>query len=379
MLQINKIHCLDVRKGLKQMPDESVDCVVTSPPYWALRDYGRAATTIWDAKPGCQHRWGDNCVIKRSGDETTAGTGNHRTGAGHYVNLSYFCTKCGAWRGQFGLEPDFGLYLQHLIAIFDDVQRVLKKTGTLWVNLGDTYARSWGSYAPNRPCDKTSKKSSTWNRMTYGDRSFRPPSSFKRRVRERSLCMIPSRFAIAMTDRKWILRNEIIWHKPNAIPSSAKNRFTDDFEKLFFFVKSKKYCFEQQFEEHHTRNSGNKQRKIYNQGQNARMNTHMGESIPWEPNSCGRNKRCVWRIATKPLPDAHFAVFPEELIETPIRAGCPPGGLVLDPFMGAGTTAIVARKLGRNFLGFELNCDYVKLARRRLAREARKTKKEVGS
>ena len=164
MLQINKIHCLDVRKGLKQLPDESVDCVVTSPPYWALRDYGKAATAIWNGKPGCRHRWGDNCVIKRSGDEATAGTGNHRAGAGHYVNRSYFCTECGAWRGQFGLEPDFDLYLQHLIAIFDDVQRVLKKTGTLWVNLGDTYAGSWGSYAPNRPCGKPSKDSSTWCR-----------------------------------------------------------------------------------------------------------------------------------------------------------------------------------------------------------------------
>ena len=105
----------------------------------------------------------------------------------------------------------------------------------------------------------------------------------------------------------------------------------------------------------------------------------MGESIPWEPTSCGRNKRCVWRIATKPFPDAHFAVFPEELIETPIRAGCPPGGLVLDPFMGSSTTAIVARKLGRNYLGFEVNGDYVKLARRRLAREIRRSRKEVGS
>ncbi len=375
MLQINKIHCLDVREGLKQMPDESVDCVVTSPPYWALRDYGKAATSIWDAKLSCRHRWGNNCVVKRSG-----GKGKYRSEAGHYVNRSSFCTKCGAWRGQFGLEPDFDLYLQHLIAIFDEVQRVLKKTGTLWVNVGDTYAGSWGSYAPNRLGCKPSNESTTWHRRAYSDRSFRPPSSFKQRVRERSLCMIPSRFAIAMTDRNWILRNEIIWHKPNAIPSSAKTRFTDDFEKLFFFVKAKKYQFQQQIEDFQGKDErrwagtyetdgtliqGASSAGVQRTRRNGKMN--------------GRNKRCVWRISTKSFPDAHFAVFPEKLIETPIKAGSPAGGLVLDPFMGAGTTAIVARKLGRNYLGFEVNCDYVKLARRRLAREAKSMKKEVGT
>ncbi len=97
MLTTNKIHCIDAREGLKQLPNGSVDCVVTSPPFWALRDYGKAATTIWDAKPGCKHRWGNPYMIKRSGDEATAGTGNHRAGVGHYVNKSSFCTKCGAY------------------------------------------------------------------------------------------------------------------------------------------------------------------------------------------------------------------------------------------------------------------------------------------
>ncbi len=380
MLQINQIHCLDVRKGLKQLPDESVDCVVTSPPYWALRDYGKSASAIWDATRPCKHVWAVSARLKRTSRRSTARVWNHQKRVGDFVNKSSFCTKCGAWRGQFGLEPNFDLYLQHLIAIFDDVQRVLKKTGTLWVNLGDTYAGSWGSYAPNRPDCKPSKESTTWYRRAYSDRSFRPPSSFKQRVRERSLCMIPSRFAVAMTDRKWILRNEIIWHKPNAIPSSAKNRFTDDFEKLFFFVKSKKYCFEQQFENSQGKDDRKWAGSDETDGSIIRTGSRAGaQRTKRYGKTSGRNKRCMWRIPTKSFPDAHFAVFPEQLIETPIRAGCPPGGLVLDPFMGSGTTAIVASKLGRNFLGFEVNCDYVKLARRRLTREVRTTKKEVCS
>ena len=373
MLEINKIHKMDAREGLKMLPDQSVDCVVTSPPYWALRDYGKAVATIWDADKTCRHRWGKTIKRKRGGGQKGAKVGNHQKRVGDFVTESKFCTQCGAWRGQLGLEPDFDLYLQHLLGIFDEVKRVLKKTGTVWVNLGETYAGSWGGFAHNR--DKGQRNRSTaygtsWKRRAYADSSFRPPSSLKQRVHDKSLCMIPARFAIAMTDRGWRVRNEIIWHKPNAIPSSAKSRFTIDFEKLFFFVKSKNYWFEQQFEEHQNRKSGNIQRKMYNQEPNARMDTHMGESIPWEPNSCGRNKRCIWTIATRPFRDAHFAVFPEQLIETPIRAGCPPGGIVLDPFMGAGTTAVVANKLGRNFLGFELNPKYVKLANRRIAKIA---------
>ena len=375
MIAINKIHCIDAREGLKQLPNESVDCVVTSPPFWALRDYGKAAATIWDAKPGCKHRWGNPYLLKRSGDEATAGTGNHRAGVGHYVNKSSFCTKCEAWKGQLGLEPIFELYLAHLLQIFGEIERVLKPTGTLWLHLGDTYSGSWGNYAPNGIQGKQrarTKAGQRWQRKAYQDTHLRPSSSFHQSVKEKSLCLIPERFAVALVERGWILRNTVIWHKPNCMPSSAKDRFTGDYERLLFLVKSKKYFFDQQCEQHQNRKSGNKQRKIYNQGQNARLNTHMGESIPWKANSCGRNKRCVWKIATRPFSKAHFAVFPEQLIETPIWAGCPPGGLVLDPFMGSGTTAVVAKRFGCNFIGFEVNCDYVKMAEQRLAAEEKR-------
>lgn len=149
-----------------------------------------------------------------------------------------------------------------------------------------------------------------------------------------------------------------------------KDRFTVDFEYLFFFVKSRRYWFEQQFENDQGRASGNKQRLIAKKNERSRLNTHIGSSIPWYPNARGKNKRCVWTIPAKPFRENHFATFPEELIETPIKAGCPRGGVVLDPFMGSGTTAVVAKRLGRKFIGFELNPEYVKMARRRLNRAA---------
>ena len=153
MLDLNKIYCMDAREGLKKLPDESIDCVVTSPPYWAMRDYGIPPT-----------KWGD-------------GT-----------------------QAVLGLEPSVEEYLDHLLEVFDEIKRVLKKTGTLWVNLGDTYAGSWGGYAQTR--DKkaengTQENRSSWKRRAYEDRLFRPPSSLKQRIQLRSLCQIPSRFATA--------------------------------------------------------------------------------------------------------------------------------------------------------------------------------------
>jgi len=266
---------------LKTLPSESVDCVVTSPPYWGLRDYKTEPV-----------EWPDG------------------------------------WVGQLGLEPTPQLYIQHLVGIFDEIKRVLKKTGTCWVNLGDTYGGT----------TKTAK----------------------------SLAQIPSRFAIAMTDSGWILRNEIIWHKPNCLPSSVKDRFTVDFEKLFFFVKSKRYYFEQQLEV---------ATEPIGRAVKLGAKTLGGDAVLGSPanrpdrkpfiNNGRRNKRTVWSITTRPYKGAHFAVFPPELVETPIKAGCPPGGVVLDPFGGSGTTSEVARRLGRASIIIELNPDYLELVKER--------------
>lgn len=301
----NKIFCGDCIQVLKTLESESVDCVVTSPPYWALRDYGVA--------------------------------------------------------GQLGLEPTFQEYIIKLCDIFDEVKRVLKKEGTCWVNLGDTYF--------NTPAGKTAGKGGT-GRMKLGDKDqetriagqqFRDMTQYTHKC----LCQIPSRFAIEMTNRGWILRNEIIWHKPNCMPTSVTDRFTVDFEKVFFFTKNKKYKFEMQIEPLQSKFHGKdwETRKAecepMRQGLGKRATTFGGN-----PN--GRNKRCVWTIATKPFKSAHFATYPEKLIEPMIKAGCPVGGVVLDPFFGAGTTGLVAVNQKKNYIGIELNPEYIKIAEERI-------------
>jgi len=295
---------------LKKLPDESVNMCITSPPYWALRDYGV--------------------------------------------------------EGQLGLEPTFQEYIGKLCDIFDEVKRVLKNEGTCWVNLGDTYGGSGAGTWQNKPADAKSKEVYT---MPYGSSSV---SKMRGTPLQKCLLQIPSRFAIEMTNRGWILRNRLIWHKPNCMPSSVKDRFTVDYEDLFFFVKSKKYWFETQYEPHaevsiRARNA--KLNQTTHAGANkSAVNVQLGEEtrgnrfIPEQ----GRNKRCVWKINTKPFKEAHFAVYPPELIETPIKAGCPENGIVLDPFFGSGTTGVVARSLNRNWIGIELNPEYIKIANNRL-------------
>lgn len=291
----NKIYCGDCLKTLKSFPAESIDCVITSPPYWALRDYGVS--------------------------------------------------------GQLGLEKTFQEYINKLCDIFDEVKRVLKKSGTCWVNIGDTYsATRWSNSAGTSFMAKNNKND------IYGNVIEKNSG-----LSDKCLCQIPSRFAIEMVNRGWILRNELIWNKPNCMPSSAKDRFTVDFEKIFFFVKNKKYYFETQKEKRaakviEPRMIREEKRKIYN-GKYPKAGV---------VRSMSRNKRCVWRIPTRPFKESHFAVFPEELIITPIKSGCPIGGVVLDPFMGSGTTGLVAKKLNRKYVGIELNHEYIKIAENRI-------------
>ncbi|MGD1074236.1 MAG: site-specific DNA-methyltransferase [Bryobacteraceae bacterium] len=257
--------------------------------------------------------------------------------------------------GQIGLEPTPQGYIDHLIQVFNEVRRTLRNDGTCWVVLGDTYfgsGKGAGSHGPRKE--------------TF--QFFRKPTEIGGTVK--SLALIPERFAIAMTDRGWILRNVIIWHKPNAIPTSVKDRFTVDYEFLFFFVKERKYYFERQLEKSRYPGGKHVHKRPGSKGEliNRTVNpTYLARNVVTGE---FRNKRCVWKIPTGRCMDAHFAVYPEELIETPIRAGCPEGGIVLDPFCGAGTTAIVCERLGRSFLGIELNPAYVEIAKRRI-REAR--------
>ena len=305
---LNRIICGDSLKVLKTLPDEGVDCVVTSPPYWKLRDY--------------------------------------------------------EVKGQIGQESSIEEYLERLMAVFNEVRRVLKPSGTVWIVLNDTYANKNKSHSHSELKSDLNNQHSRKANLSRLKNSLHIPS--------KSLCLIPERFAARMIEAAWILRNQIIWHKPNQMPQSSKDRFTVDYEKLFFFTKNSRYDFKQQFEP--LRDSKRLQRRFLNPD-----NSHKQHESYWTTHDLkaaeirrqkilekGRNKRCVWTIGTVRFAGNHFANYPPRLIETPIKAGCPKGGIVLDPFMGSGTTAVVARKLGRNFIGIELNPDYVKLARKRL-------------
>ena len=440
---INQIIQGDALTILKQLPNEIVNCCVTSPPYWSLRDY--------------------------------------------------------QVEGQLGLEKTFEEYITKLCDIFDQVKRVLRKDGTCWVNLGDSYNGSKSGNTNGVYADRIDKSKSYANSDSFKKEEQNIPT--------KSLCLIPQRFAIEMVNRGWILRNTIIWHKPNCMPSSANDRFTVDFEYLFFFVKSsdtqfwtnektglcvgkqplgtkgiegidwewqkkdsswqrpsrdetfklpsrqkstyakegyKKvsfwtghdYWFEQQFEAWKDTNINDTKRAgQYIQYGGKHKDSKDNKGVVVGNPTQGRNKRCVWTIPTQPFPEAHFATFPEALIETPIKAGCPqyvckkcgkgrekiyevsyespntrPGnpninrdryidkttmigyrpnkvfskinkelgysdclcnaswesGICLDPFMGAGTTAVVAKKQGKKYIGIELKQEYIDMANKRL-------------
>lgn len=346
-------HVLDV---LKPFPDECFDMIMTSPPYWSLRKY-ECDPVIWDGDPSCNHEWGDpQKSYKQSG-----GKPNCRERSRH-ISYHHTCNKCNAWRGNLGNEPNFDLYLKHLCSIFDECYRVLKKEGTCWVVMGDTYWTAKGScFNPGGGKNSFNKDN---NKKAFplhrGNRSDIPGYPIK------SLCMIPSRFSINMIDHGWILRNDIIWHKPNAKPNYAYDRFTHDYEHIFFFTKSDKYYFEQQYEPQspntHSRGKNPKTTDRFKE-KCSRINGTIAhkdwqEKTPDMKLSRGKIKRSVWSISKSTSTVAHYAIYPERLIEDPMRAGCPVGGIILDPFMGSGTTARVALRLRRKFVGIELSESY---------------------
>jgi len=360
---------------LGDIPDEFFDCVITSPPYYGLRSYD-VPPVIWDGEDGCCHQWGSEMPEHHPGQvEQTKWKSADAAGKGQTAKSGQFCSLCGAWRGSLGLEPTYQLYISHLMQIFREVYRVLKKTGTCWVNIGDSYASSGGAsrhFGYQDPKYKNGR-----------DGSYEEPTAYPQdKVQPKSLIQIPERFSIAMTDAGWIKRNTMIWHKPNAMPSSAKDRFTVDFEYVYFFTKDKKYWFEQQFEPHLTqenRPDGIVRNRIFEY--DSKENKMRGFKTKPNDKSCGhpyfhgkdvnygekgRNKRTVWTIPTKPCPEAHFAVFPDTLVKPMLNAGCPVDGWVLDPFAGIGTVGTVAKEQGKNFIGVELSQAYCQMVERRI-------------
>lgn len=338
-MKINTIHNCDCLLGLRGLPDNSVDCCVTSPPYYGLRDYGM--------------------------------------------------------EGQIGLEKTPAEFIDRLVEAFHEVRRVLKPDGTLWVNIGDSYAGS-GKGGARYP-DNAAKYKQGTSKGTLAHGTLIKPTF--QNIKPKDLIGIPWMLAFALRTDGWYLRQDIIWSKPNPMPESVTDRCTKAHEYIFLLSKSKRYYFNNEAIKQMAKESTMRriEQDVENQAgsirvfgktngrmkavigglkrQNAnnsldpdnpmsRSNTH--REFAYTPHA---NKRSVWEVPTVGTKEAHFATYPEKLIVDCIKAGCPENGVVLDPFMGSGTTAIVARKLNRNYIGYELNPDYIHIAERRIHSE----------
>jgi len=347
--EIKQGDCLEV---LKTLPSDSVNCCITSPPYWGLRDYG---TAKWEGGNGnCEHtisHYSDN--LKPDCDRPVRGDRS-------------LCIKCGAKRidSQIGLELTPQEYVEKIVLVFREVRRVLRGDGTLWLNLGDTYsAQRWTKKGETTtPAQPMNGMSDTWRAIAPTKESGLP---------DKNLVGIPWRVAFALQADGWYLRQDIIWHKPNPMPESVTDRCTKAHEYIFLMSKNPNYYLDNKaIQEPCTTQEGRPSAIVrdrvygYNSKQAALGRARGGEETP-EPST--RNKRSVWSVMVKPYKEAHFATFPKELIEPCVLAGCPKDGTILDPFGGSGTTAEVAIENGRNALLIELNPEYIELAKTRIS------------
>jgi len=364
------IHQGDALTVLRTLEPASAHCCVTSPPYWALRDYG---TGRWEGgEASCDH-------VRNHGVQGRNGQRADRSFTGQSV-YGETCGKCGASRidQQMGLEDTPAEYVDKMVAVFAEVRRVLRHDGTLWLNIGDSYAND-GKLGGE-----------TGGKQSYlGDADRKRVGREKRRtgLKPKDLVGIPWMLAFALRSDGWYLRQDIIWHKPNAMPESVKDRCTKAHEYIFLLSKSERYYYDAEaVAEPASGVSGGAsfgpQKKIvvpsgWGVGKEPRTSVELlmqGERRPptyqsrtyERPVYEKRNRRSVWTVPTRSYKKAHFATFPPKLIEPCILAGCPKGGTVLDPFIGSGTTATVAQRLGRNCVGLELNPEYIDLANERL-------------
>ena len=295
-MKINHIYQGDCIKSMRLLPDESIDCCITSPPYWGLRDYGHA--------------------------------------------------------DQIGLEETPEAYVGKIVDIFREIRRILKPTGTVWLNLGDSYAGN---------CSRAS-----YGRVGLGERER--DGVYKRTgagLKSKDLVGIPWMVAFALRSDGWYLRQDIIWHKPNPMPESVNDRCTKAHEYIFLLSKSAKYYYDEKSIREPAKDWGTRNRSNMRNGTQDPKLKHHGLS-DCNHSERGRNKRSVWTINTKSYSEAHFATYPEELIRPCILAGCPEGGIVIDPFFGSGTTGVVAVKNNRQWIGCELNSDYINIAEKRI-------------
>ena len=306
-------NCVDV---LRELPEQSVHTCVTSPPYWGLRDYGNP--------------------------------------------------------DQLGLEPTPDLYVANMVEVFREVRRVLRDDGTLWLNLGDSYAgggeKSQGRNDAGDDCGGGGNREGSGNPGRQG--AIRVSHGLK----PKDLCGIPWRVAFALQQDGWYLRSDIIWSKPNPMPEPVTDRPTKAHEYLFLLTKNARYFYDADAVREAAPNNKPRDRasnyKKAGECQGADSGKQAGHTMRGaaviEPNPLGRNRRSVWTVATQPFSGAHFATMPPQLVRPCILAGCPKDGTVLDPFSGAATTALVARDHFRSAIGIELSEDYLQIAVDRL-------------
>lgn len=321
-----------------QLEPESMDCLITSPPYWGLRDYGLPPVVI-GGDVGCEHEWSSELPHGRRGNRGVSGTGGNLNpsldesgqGAGAGTGGSY-CTHCGAWRGQFGLEPHPQLYIDHLVDLFERLRPALKATATVWLNLGDSYGGC--SFVPG---DSTDRPKNAGDRRT----SRRRKQVTDNWLRPKQLLGMPWRVAIAMQEAGWLLRNAMVWRKPNPMPSSVRDRLSCTYEHVFLFVKEPRYHFdldavrEASVEPNRKRGPADtfggsswEERGQHSEGgawhPRGGADIAQGNSIAEKTNhASGKNPGDVRTWPTAPFPEAHFATFPPALPEWCLRAGCP--------------------------------------------------------
>jgi len=424
-------HVIDV---LREMPAESVNCVVTSPPYWSLRKYD-CEPVIWGGESGCEHEWETGLISGEGNSGSRRWQHGSTSGVEHLqrelrasgelapLNVSHAtCHLCGAWYGDLGLEPTPELYVEHTLMWMREVKRVLRKDGTLWLNIGDGYA---GGSVIRGDGQWPKQHDSTLPRTAYGRVGALKP---------KDAVLMPFRVALAAQADGWWVRSVIIWAKPNPMPESVRDRPTDAHEYVFLLTKSKTYFYDAEAVKEAGSPNTHRRAPV---GQVSRPPSESPEGIAergrlgvftdgrqydYEPGD-SRNLRSVWSFPTQGFPDAHFAVFPRELPERCIKAGCPEwvcpkcgkarvrvtentpmkirrtdwgelagnrtatsgtmvapaestttgwtdcgcgepfvGGVTLDPFAGSGTTCEVAYHLGRTAIGIDASAKYLDMA-----------------
>ena len=349
----------DCIEGMRTLPAESIHCVVTSPPYYGLRDYGTAS---WEG--------GDESCDHMGKPMATRANVNNNTGGADVKNATYFepfkdvCGKCGARRvdQQIGLEESPDAYVAKMVDVFREVRRILRSDGTVWLNLGDSYAGN-----PNNTRGDGAGGGKERG-LAMGFNGAIPKMKITQGLKTKDLIGIPWRVAFALQADGWYLRQDIIWHKPNPMPESVTDRCTKAHEYIFLLSKSERYYYDNEAVKEKAGTPAqlrNKSQEGYHADYPHGARFSEGDRV-WGEDGM-RNRRSVWTVATKPYAEAHFAVYPPKLIEPCILAGCPVDGTVFDPFTGSGTTAEVAMVNNRNFVGTELNPEYVLLAERRLS------------